>query len=189
MFRSARVSDPADPATEGLQSSDRIRWRPQFAPVAPISLMVERVQQFLDQRGKLRAARGVVAGLAEFGDCLVRLAVLCQGDAEVGVCPGRVGLDPDRRTVFGDRLLQIPLVGQRETEVGVGLGKVVLDPDRRAEFGDRLIELPLVCQGAAQVVVGLGVLGIDPDRRTVFSDRVVQFPLGFQGDAEYAWLQ
>ena len=44
----------------------------------PGSLMVEIVQRFLDQLGELGAPRGVVAGVAEFGDRPVPLPLECQ---------------------------------------------------------------------------------------------------------------
>ena len=77
-----------------------------------------------------------------------------QGDAEVVVGLGVVGLEPDRRAVFGDRLVQLPLVSQGVAEVVVGLGVVGLEPDRLAEFGDRLVQLPLAAAGRCRGCCG-----------------------------------
>ncbi len=62
--------------------SDRIHWQLRTPAVAPVRLMVELVQRFLDRLGELGAAWGVVARLADFGDRLVPLALACQGHAQ-----------------------------------------------------------------------------------------------------------
>jgi hypothetical protein len=70
--------------------------------------MVGLGQCTLDRMGELGAALGIVAGLAKFGNRLRRLPLLSHDKAELVVCLGVVGLEPDRRTEFGDRLVRLP---------------------------------------------------------------------------------
>jgi len=90
---------------------------PEPPPVAPISLMVELRQRFLDQSGELGTPWSLVAGLVELGDRLCRLTLLFQDGAEVIMGPGDVGFDSDRRAECADHLLELCLLLQGEAEV------------------------------------------------------------------------
>ena len=92
--------------------------------------------------------------VAVFGDRLVELALVRQGEAEVVVGSGEVGLEPDRLAVFGHGLVQLALVSQGDAEVVMGTGVVGLEPDRLAVFGDRIVKLALLLQGVAEVACG-----------------------------------
>ncbi len=66
---------------------------------------------------------------------LLELALAFQGNPEVGVRPGVVGLELERFAVFSNGLVRLPLIVQGKTKIGVGHGVVGLEPERRAMFG------------------------------------------------------
>ena len=61
---------------------------------------------------------------AKFGDRLLQLPLVRQGDAQADVGLGSVGLEPDRRTIRADRLIQVSLLSQGVAKVEVGRGIV-----------------------------------------------------------------
>ena len=64
-------------------------------------------------RSLSRAFGHILPPYFPFSSAWFRLALqFFQGDTEVIVCLGVVGLEPDRLAVFGDRLLRLPLLAQ-----------------------------------------------------------------------------
>ena len=97
----------------------------------------------------------------------VELPLGVQGDAEVVVGRGVVGLEPDRLAEFGDRLVELALLVQGDAEADVGQAVVGLEPDRLAARGDGRVEhlgglvetSPLSCKRRAQAAQVPAVLG------------------------------
>jgi hypothetical protein len=63
------------------------------------------------------------------GSGLVWLPLVGQGNAEIVVGFGGIGLERERATVNGNGLVQLPLVPQRGAEITVGFGPVGFEGD------------------------------------------------------------
>ena len=79
---------------------------------------------------------------AVFGDRLIQLSLVCQGDAEIVVGRGEVILEPDGRAVLGDRLIELALLVQCLSEVEVGGGVLGTEPNGRGSSATASARFP-----------------------------------------------
>ena len=101
------------------------------------------------------------------GDGLVELPAAGQGDAQVALGLGELGLNSQGLPVMGDGLLDLPAAGQDVAQVAVGLGVVGVELQGLAEMGDRIVDPAADDQGVAEIVVGHPANGIPRDRRSI----------------------
>ena len=108
-----------------------------------------------------------------------------QGDAEVGVGHGVVGLEPDRLAVFGDGLVELPL-GIRAmprllwAPASSGLSRIASRDSATASSSFPLLSAGH-CRGMEWAV---GVVGLEPDRLAEFGHGLVELRPGHPVRAE-----
>ena len=89
----------------------------------------------------LGVARLEADRLAQRGDGLVELSLLCECGTQVGMSQGGAGVQPDCVAIPDDRLVQLSLLYQCVAEGELGVRVVGIEPGCLAAFGDGLVRL------------------------------------------------
>ena len=101
-----------------------------------------------------------------FGDRLIDLSLVLQGNAQMDMAEIVAGCQPDGLAIRGDCVGEIPLLGHEEI-AEVEKGQVIprIELNGPAIGGDRVSPLALRRQDIAQGIVDRGVVGLKGDRR------------------------
>ncbi len=124
---------------------------------------------------------------AVLGDGLLRLPLVAEGEAQVEVGFGPVGVEHDDRASGGDSCIEdgLGFLGPAPTLESFAQAREVLtvlgpQPRHVLEYDDRLVRLPVLLQGVGQE---MGHLGPERPHRHVVPDRLLCAVLAVPGIA------